>query len=248
MFVFGHGDLSTHGVYIGGECKKSQDIPRLTMEQFKRALPRRVKVTLFTTACYSGNWLVQPNTNQATFLNLTGVTGAGIDEQTRSWSFSRSAGRACGSSIASAIAQSVITIDEEGDATGAILTHPAYMGLALRIFETVSKIHSMAEEQCINFSAQDDEWEAHFKKGTGFPLVRFKEAWESLRSLPPSGVQLGDHSNQGGAVSRRKTSMGRELQYRATEYLSSNPGRRLQRKCLPSLQFTSLLKGPKKTR
>ncbi|KKZ60676.1 hypothetical protein EMCG_04660 [[Emmonsia] crescens] len=201
VFVFGHGDPSTHGVHIGGECKKPQDIPRLTMEQSKRALPPGVKVTLFTTACYSGNWLVQPNTNQATFLNLTGVPGAGIDEQTQSWSFSRNAGRACGSSIASAIVQSVIAIDEERDATGDILTHPTYMGLALRISETVSKIHSMAEEQCIHFSAQGDEWEAHFGKRTRFPLVRFKEAWESLRSLPPSGVQLGDHSNQGGAIS-----------------------------------------------
>ncbi|KAK2792450.1 hypothetical protein FQN52_003385 [Onygenales sp. PD_12] len=221
VFIFGHGDLDTHGVYLGGEGNIINNLPRLRMCDIGRSVGLKVNMTLFTTACYSGGWLVQPNANKETFVDVTGITGSGIAQETRSWSFSRSAGRACGNSIASTIMQSMISIDEEEELDRAeVRNHPTYMGLADKIFETISKIQPLAGEQQVHFSAQNDEWEAHFGKRTGFSLDRFKDGWDSLRSIPSSGTQ--EFGAAGDVVGRR---IRRELKYRATEYLSSKPGR-----------------------
>ncbi|KAK2753836.1 hypothetical protein FQN55_000200 [Onygenales sp. PD_40] len=72
VFVFGHGDLDTHGVYIGGEGGSINNLPRLRMCDIGRSVGLKVNATLFTTACYSGGWLVQPNSNKETFVNVTG--------------------------------------------------------------------------------------------------------------------------------------------------------------------------------
>ncbi|KAK2812267.1 hypothetical protein FQN50_001625 [Emmonsiellopsis sp. PD_5] len=227
VFVFGHGDQDTHGVYLGGEGDSINNLPRLRMSDFRRAVGLKVNVTLFTTACYSGGWLVQPNSNKETFVNMTGITGSGIEQETRSWSYSRSVGRACGSSIASAVMQSIISIDEEKEIDRAeVRNHPTYMSLADEIFQTISKIHPLAGEQQVHFSAQNDEWEAHFGKRTGFSLNRFKDGWDSLRSIPPSGSTQEVGAVGDAAVGHRTGSIQRELRYRATEYLSSTPGRR----------------------
>lgn len=226
VFIFGHGDLDTHGVYLGKPSGRRDQYPDLLIQDFRRALPPDVNVTLFITSCYSGGWLVEPRVNKKVHLNLTGITGSGPGEETRSWSVSRSIGRACGSSVASAIMQTIIGVDEEGDQGQEVYNHPTYMGLAARVFETISKIHSLADEQNIHFSAQDDEWEVHFGKRTGFPLKSFKEGWDSLRSIPPSNAySLGDNANPAATIRKTASKKHRELQYRAREYLSSKPGR-----------------------
>ncbi|KAF3481029.1 uncharacterized protein GIQ15_06376 [Arthroderma uncinatum] len=190
VFVFGHGDQDTHGIRLGRFRTTSNKTPLLLMRDFARAVPKEAKVTLFTTAFYSGGWLVQPNTNKAKFLNVTGITGSAVDE--------------------------------EGDDKMEVLTHPTYIGLASSIFEKISTIYSLASEQRIHFSAQDDEWETHFGKRTGFQLNHFKEGWESLRSIPPSGTKSPELDSSGDTTSRT-ASIDRELTHRAVEYLSSKP-------------------------
>ncbi|EFR01091.1 hypothetical protein MGYG_04095 [Nannizzia gypsea CBS 118893] len=224
VLIFGHGDQDTHGICLGQVKEEAYEPQLLFINDFHRATTAEAKVTLFTTACYSGGWLVQPICKKSTGLNVTGITGSGIKQETRSWSLSRSVGRACGSSIASAIVQSVVGIEDEGQERMNVLTHPTYMGLAASIFKTVSNIHSLADQQGIHFYSQNDEWEMHFGRRTGFSLEYFREGWSSLRPIPPSGTKSPGDNDPTCTSTSRTGSINRQLSIRAREYLSSKPG------------------------
>jgi hypothetical protein len=128
VLIFGHSDLEFHRIFIGANS------PRLDIKHVKRRLCPNTFATLFLTSCYSGGWLVQPCTNRETFQNPTGVSAAGPTRKSISWPFSRSLGRASGGTVATAIVQSLIAIEESDTAEREIRRHPTYISLAMSIF------------------------------------------------------------------------------------------------------------------
>lgn len=219
VLVFGHGDEETFGMALGGEE------PNLRIQDVKRALQPETPVTLFMTSCYSGGWVVQPNAMTSKYINVTGITGAGPDRESRSWPVSSSLGRACGSMIASAILQTGIAIEESQD-TAEIRQDPTYISFAHSIYESYKRLDLFADEQKIHFSAQDDQWALHFKRRSGIPLSQLKSRWESLRSVP-----TGDYDSKGSDTHSTGTSrLGMirkrsKVKYAARYYLhSANPG------------------------
>ncbi|KAL1964885.1 hypothetical protein VTN77DRAFT_6238 [Rasamsonia byssochlamydoides] len=179
------------------------------------------------TSCFSGGWLVCPDLKNSgkPLLNSTGIAGAGLKEETRSWPLSRSIGRASGSMVASAILQSLISIEsalEEQE----VQDHPTYIQLAYSIFDTLTRIDSFGEHQQIHFSAQDDEWETAYRCRLGLPLISYKDRWEALRVIPPPGVRSPDSGSPSpGAIWKTGTlRKRRQLKDLARGYLASNPG------------------------
>ncbi|KAL1964250.1 hypothetical protein VTN77DRAFT_7208 [Rasamsonia byssochlamydoides] len=177
-----------------------------------------------------GGWLVQPDVVKNSgrpLLNTTEVAAAGPEQETRSWPVSRSTGRASGSTIATAILQSIIAIEESDMEAQEIREHPTYIQLALSIFKTLKKIDRFGEEQMIHFSAQDDSWETHYQQRVGLPLTSFKERRESLRPIASSDYQSPGITARNPEGTLRKVGTRRkrrQLKFLAKEYLTSYPG------------------------
>ncbi|KAI9376658.1 hypothetical protein BJX61DRAFT_530670 [Aspergillus egyptiacus] len=215
LLIFGHGDDTSHGVYLGGAGRRTE-----------RAIPKELKTTILLTSCYSGGWLIQPDVNYRKPLNVTGITASGPDQQTRSRSLSRSASRACGSTIASAILSQLVSIDErkgtEEDEDPR--AHPAYIELAASIYDKATSIDPLFSGQHVHFSAQDDDWEAHWRARTGFPLAKLQERWETLRQIPPSGAKYTCGGNS-QVPNRQLGSLQADLNRFAQRYFAANPDR-----------------------
>lgn len=190
VLIFGHGDLETFGAALGGYK------PNLRVEDVRRAVQPGIPVTLFMTSCYSGGWIVHPNVMETKYINATGITGAGPEAEGSSWRVNSSLGRACGSMVASAILKTSIAI-EESQKIVEIRQDPTYISFAHSIYDSYKRFDHIADEQKINFSAQDDEWALHPKRRSGIPLSQFKSRWESLRpvqtgSYKPTGSDMHD--------------------------------------------------------
>ncbi|KAL4782516.1 hypothetical protein BJX76DRAFT_369129 [Aspergillus varians] len=222
ILIFGHGQPSTYHVEIGG--KKNTGTPHtLSIDLLKRTLPKTANITIFMTSCYSGGWLVQPNINHTKHLNVMGIAGSGPDQETRSWSLSKSLNRACGTSVASAILETLLETEQSDGVDESMLNNPTYMGLCAAIYDKAQSLDHFITQQQIYFSAQGDEWEEHWGKRTGAPLIGFRARWESLRAIPPSETAGGTAYE--GQSNRRMASVAREFSLRAKEYMDAKPGR-----------------------
>ncbi|KAJ9204055.1 hypothetical protein DTO021D3_3987 [Paecilomyces variotii] len=180
VLVFGHGDLETFGLALGGVK------PNLMIEDVQHALQPGTSVTLFMTSCFSGGWIVKPNAMTSKTINATGITGAGPRAESKSWPVSPSISRACGSMITSAIVQTSIAI-EESQETAEIRHDPTYFSFAQAVYDSYKRLDHFADEKPIHFSAQDDQWGLHFKRRSGIPLSQLNSRWESLHSVPVVG-------------------------------------------------------------
>lgn len=222
IFIFGHAQYGEYGVYIGGANPES-DHSVLKVRRLREAIPRGLNTTLLLTSCYSGGWLVHPDVNYNHRLNVPGISASGPNEEILSWSMSDSVGRASGSTIAAAILSQLIDIEENENAEDDPSSHPTYIDFATSIYDKAITFDTFLKVQNVHFSAQDDDWEAHWKSRTGIPLAKLKERWECLRQIPPSGTKStgGEHS----LANRQTGSLQRDLHHFAVEYLNAKPGR-----------------------
>ncbi|CAG8146190.1 unnamed protein product [Penicillium salamii] len=210
LFIFGHG-TPKYDVEIAGSM--------LRMEDIRREIRNRSQVTLFTTSCYSGGWLVVPDLRQQ-MLNATAIAAAGPKTKSSSWPLSGSIGRASGSLAASAVLRCLVDAEDEIEER---LEHPTYIQLAKSIYDCVKGMGLLGDSQQIHFSAENDEWETSYRPRLGLPLVSFKEKWQSLRQVPPSTCPPST-SAASSVVARAGGRPLKRLQYLAQEYFASNPG------------------------
>lgn len=167
LFIFGHGDVANLGVAVGGYADAEQT-SLLHIKDINRLLPRTLEVTLITTSCYSGGWLVRPDiTRSRQYLNAKGIGAAAEDQESHSLLLSNCVGRASGSIAASAILRCLIDVDELSEE---VKEHPTYMKLGHSIFETVNDMHLLGAEQQMHFSAQHDDWEENYAVRLRLPL------------------------------------------------------------------------------
>ncbi|KAJ5684485.1 uncharacterized protein N7477_000830 [Penicillium maclennaniae] len=189
LLIFGHGS-PTHGVEVGGSILRLGDL--------RRVLRNRSQVTLFTTSCYSGGWLVQPDIGQHQ-LNGTAITAAGPRSLSSSWPLSGSVGRASGSLAASAVVRCLIDAEDE---IQEIMDHPTYIQLAKSVYDCVKGMGMLGDRQKIHFSAENDEWETSYQ----------------TRLVPPSTCPASSQLARAGGRRLKR------LQYLAQEYFASRPG------------------------
>jgi hypothetical protein len=180
-----------------------------------------VKVGLITTACYSGGWVAKVDLKKPNLpLNITSMTAAGEEQKSRSWRWSASIGRYCGSMFVSALVETLtrdsrtqkplrqMVEGEEGDSDGDILTDDQDMSLAefdRTLYLTLLDLDRRGYEHNITFTAQNNSWSENFEGRVGIPLGALQDRWSSLKNWPASPtLHPGDHLNRDPHVSQEK--------------------------------------------
>jgi hypothetical protein len=215
---------------------------------FKEATKGNSRVTLITTACYSGGWAVDPE------LNVTTMTAAGKGQVSESWYSSNSLGRSCGSiytsSLLSTIRDECQNAQPEGETETAeqIGNQKTYEAFTDAVYDTLVNriVDRFGTDHDIQFSAQDDDWESSWAPRTGLSLGDYARRWNQLKIYPPSddpnslrnrdpSIQVGGQLQKnrpstapewicgrfGGGISQRR----QRLRMLGLSYLSSFPGR-----------------------
>jgi hypothetical protein len=166
----------------------------LKIAQLKEAIHPHCRVTMYSTACYSGGWVVSHPSHL--HLDVTMLAASSPDHVSNSsWQLSRSIGRACGSIFASTVidtltsAASPLLVDSaaSGDAEN-IQPNDAdanqvlsYNSFCQSIIDTCStRVTRLAPYETFTFSAQSDQFDLSWTKRTGIPLTYFKDRWDSL--------------------------------------------------------------------
>jgi hypothetical protein len=222
LLIFGHGTRE-YGVEVANAI--------LQIANLRRVLRDTPDVTIFTTSCYSGGWLVFPD-QRGKHLNATAIAAAGPDDVSSSWPQSGSIGRASGSLAASGILRCLIDTETEerlvahnahdivsGNGVTDTMKHPTYIQFAKSIHDSIKSMGLLGSTQQIYFSAENDEWETSYRPRLGLPLVSYEAKWNALRKVnpSPSSVNAPTTSRSGGRPLKR-------LKYLAQEYLESKPG------------------------
>lgn len=261
ILIFGHGDMNSYSIAVGG--KTSRDAPRLTRVDFHNHLQPDVEATLIVTSCYSGGWLTQPRAGTyyegtAPLFNMTGIAGAGNTRKSRSLPNSASIGRqAAGSYLVKSIINGLmavsdavqppnspspdltvetmmarVTVDDDGEH---ITDSPTYAALVKAVHDELVHVVDPFnwDYHKFSFAAQDDLWETDWRKRTGLPLIKYRERWDQLRSVPTGSVVMGGGGQTllpqpaqyqtGGSpgLSARQRGI---LMAKAICYMNSNPG------------------------
>lgn len=185
LLVFCHGTQSSSLV-----LDHTNPSSGLTAVRLKEATGFNTRVTLITTACYSGGWAVNPD------LNLTSLTAAGGPGRSDDKDKSESVGRCCGCMFASSViatltGKSTPLLDSQEE-TSMIPeelqplqpsqvqtdTHNEFCRSIWDVCET--RIFRLTDRLEFSFSAQDDAWDFSWTGRTGIPLSSFRERWERL--------------------------------------------------------------------
>ncbi|EFX00194.1 hypothetical protein CMQ_7196 [Grosmannia clavigera kw1407] len=181
----------------------------LEVQDLKDVLNPSARVTLITSACYSGGWVVHPD------LNNTSMAAADATSESISWNASGSIGRYCGSVFASSLIGTLTSVASPLVETGSATENPDDLSLKCLSLSTSGSLQpeTPTEEQTLSynafchevvdtlrtktrfsfahhltFSAQNDDWESAWMKRTGIPLAFFSDRWDKLVSCPYSGA------------------------------------------------------------
>ncbi|KGO66075.1 hypothetical protein PITC_056090 [Penicillium italicum] len=200
LLFFCHGLPNHHLLLNDGNSNKGLSILNL-----KGVLEPGVRVTLLSTACYSGGWATTPE------LNHTAMTAAGEEDNSdtgtsNAWGMSHSVGRSCGSVFVSTLLETLSSatsplLEEPGVDTSPSDTQQSLQPDNPNNLQTLSynsfcnSVWSTCEDritrlwsfQKFKFSAQDDAWEYSWTGRTGIPLTHFRNRWDGLKSYPYHG-------------------------------------------------------------
>ncbi|KAI4190613.1 MAG: hypothetical protein LQ346_004890 [Caloplaca aetnensis] len=185
VLMFGHGDDRNGGVLLGSKYFKQQQFA-------KTFVGLNVPITIVSTACYSGGWSCNKTYDKRsqTQFNKTTMMAAGPKETSRSWNFSASTGRACGSMFTTAFVEAMTRldtdtqlVDTEGE-RGIEETEEqeeTYAEFCKTMYETLLKdVDRRGFEHTFIFSAEDDAWGMCWRERTGIPLGAYQARWERL--------------------------------------------------------------------
>ncbi|KAL8938990.1 MAG: hypothetical protein Q9216_003600 [Gyalolechia sp. 2 TL-2023] len=185
VLMFGHGEQQNFGIYLGSRPKPfKQSAFRYAMKGLN------AQVTMLTTQCYGGGWTCMPA------INFSAWAYAGKDRTSKSWRYSGSCGRACGSMFATAIIGE-LTLDpltgkslvdayetEEEGAPPIPLTEEqaeTYTQLCGSVYKSLLlNVDRRGMTHGLSFTAQDDAWGICWSRRTGIPLAAYKKRWDDL--------------------------------------------------------------------
>ncbi|OBR09835.1 hypothetical protein CH63R_05527 [Colletotrichum higginsianum IMI 349063] len=165
----------------------------LSVAQLRGAIAKNCHATLYSTACYSGGWVVRDLTHSGHIpvddnMPATSKPKALFD----AWQNSPSIIPACGSIFANAVidtlASSTSPLLESGDRDGELSVDKedgqqseAYQSFCHSVLD-VGSGHSryFAHLTSLTFDALNGQWDRSWNQWSGIPLVYFKERWNSL--------------------------------------------------------------------
>ncbi|PVH68559.1 hypothetical protein DL98DRAFT_578768 [Cadophora sp. DSE1049] len=167
-----HGDFDSKGIHVGGSNDRDPNFI-ITREMFAEAVgEQNVQICVVSNACFSGGWTMRPD-----ILNITAMTAASDQSESKSWDKSKSMGRACGSIYSSALTTTSDQLDATQD-----LTYKEYSESVIQVCtHHTDRLH----DQGLSFSAQDDNWGLDYRARTGVSLNHFRDRWDLLNGVPP---------------------------------------------------------------
>ncbi|KKZ67182.1 hypothetical protein EMCG_07127 [[Emmonsia] crescens] len=229
VFIFGHGEAESFGVSIGGEGPSDQAL-QLTKKKLHEAVHPSVDLTLVMTSCYSGGWLVKPYTDSILSvvkrLNMSGMTAASHEQESRVWASCASCGRAGGSIYATAVLNALVQTAEirgEGVDTSEAMSCSTYINLCSTVHQAYKESDPFYGIHGVSFAAQDDMWESEWRTRSGFPLLDYQKKWEELRQVSPGQPALDSVPTLGFAGSIGK-GFHNVVRAKARAYADSFPG------------------------
>ncbi|KAI1751919.1 hypothetical protein F4782DRAFT_531159 [Xylaria castorea] len=212
LLVFCHG--------LPGYQMMLDDKKGLTAKTLKAHLEPGAQVTLITTACYSGGWVVNPD------FNNTVMVAAGMESHSISWPLSISLGRACGLVFVSSFIKTLVSTTSpliESTTQGG----PAVLAGGMRDRQTSSELQpeSPNEEQTLtynafcqavwdsckqftnlypqhsfSFSAKQPQWDHSWTGLTGIPITHYEERWKKLQTINCRGTHGNPYAATGDAT------------------------------------------------
>ena len=176
----------------------------LNTTRIKEAIEPGCRVTLLSTACFGGGWLVK-NMLQDSPLNVTALSAADEGTTSNSWQLSGSLSRACGSVFATTVIEKLtgtscpfLENPDDDDSTSEtrplqptdpdsrqVETYNAYCQSILDVCK--DKVHRLWQKQTFTFKAQDDTWGYSWTARTSIPLAYFEKRWKALKMVPYIG-------------------------------------------------------------
>jgi hypothetical protein len=192
LLVFCHG-LEKHDLLLDdGNRNKG-----LSATYLKGFIELGCRVTLVTTACHSGGWVINPD------FNHTVLAAAKEKSESNSWLSSASVGRFCGSIFASTLINTLTSVSsplleepvqgpaEMKQTLGTVQPDQpserqteTYNQFCRSIVETCkTRIHRLWDKQYFTFSAQDDLWGDSWTGRKGIPLINFEARWNRLPAI-----------------------------------------------------------------
>ncbi|PGH11615.1 hypothetical protein AJ79_04755 [Helicocarpus griseus UAMH5409] len=133
VLIFSHGNEDTYGTQMG--VARPDSALMLQVLDVHKAIDSRADVTLLLTSCYSAGWTIKP-INAGRPLNVTAITATDEENESLSWAKTASIGRATGSTVASAILNSLVSTEAAAATSedSEIATHPTYIKFASTIW------------------------------------------------------------------------------------------------------------------
>ncbi|KAJ5158291.1 uncharacterized protein N7500_007942 [Penicillium coprophilum] len=200
LLFFCHGLPNHHLLLNDGNSHKG-----LSVVNLKGVLEPGVRVTLLSTACYSGGWITTPDLNHTAMAAASGEDDLATGTS-NAWSVSQSIGRSCGSVFVSTLLETLSSVtspllEEPGLDTSLSspqqslqpddpnsLQNLSYNSFCNAIWSTCEdRITRLWNFQHFKFCAQDDAWEYSWTGRTGIPLSHFRHRWDQLISYPYQG-------------------------------------------------------------
>lgn len=176
----------------------------LKPSELNEAIHPQCRVTMLTTACFSGGWLV--SVPGGIYLNVTAMTAADHKSLSSSWIQSPSIGRHSGSPWASTVIDTLLSTsgpflaqpDTEEDSTSLQPDNPTeqqmetYNSFCRTVLTTCMKrITRSSNKETFTFSAQDDNWNWPWGQRTGIPFDQqhLRARWDALETYAPQVLE-----------------------------------------------------------
>ncbi|KAJ5838928.1 uncharacterized protein N7525_004116 [Penicillium rubens] len=186
LLIFCHGLPGFDMLLDNGNRHKGLSVTRL-----KGVLEPGARVTLITTAYYSGGWVTNPEFNYTT---MAAADTIGDQGTSNAWGISHSIGRSCGSVFATTIVESL------SSATSPLLD-PSDRSQPRNSPEAQATLQpdEPEEDQTMTYNAFCHSvwriceqrvtrlWDAQGFRRTGVPLADFERRWKKLASYPYTG-------------------------------------------------------------
>ncbi|KAL2063113.1 hypothetical protein VTL71DRAFT_6185 [Oculimacula yallundae] len=246
VLVFGHGKENTSGIFIGCDQGGSEV---LTNDRLASVLKREVPTTFVFTSCFSGGWIMKPNSDEYFHtkpkFNHTFLTAAGAENESLSWDVSQTIGQQAGGSVfATCLINSMIIAsgDSNNEARSSELGEEKLIKLREddqgdKFSSTFAALTSQVVQECkdrygslwtnhkFSFAAQDDRWAEAWGKRTGLPLGKYKDIWESLPKAPVGNRLYEPAGPLSGSLNPRSSDdIYSIIRGKALRYMSSKPG------------------------
>ena len=254
VLIFGHGEESTSGIFIGcddgGFLKLTQ--ARLA-SVLRKDVQTTMLLTSCYSGGWIMKPNLNTNFDVKPAFNHSFLTAAGSQNTSLSWSLSQTVGRQAGGSVfATCLLQSIITASDRtegvysrelndkgqpsGNMEGKLVKVQendkgddislSMVGLIQQIIhECQARYGSLWEIHNFSFAAQEDLWAKAWGKRTGFPLLDYKEKWESLPEAPLTKQIYAPVGPLAGSImSRPPGALQNIVKVKASRYMDSKPG------------------------